>query len=227
MGGGADDEAHGPTRPVLWDEERIGIVLGEDWEGCGVPFPDPAETPEVVRVKLGGETGVGGDGEVVEHVAKDAGVFRRGDGTRGEGMGEGVLEGGVDVVEPGERGGQGAGGFPDRAGRGGWRDAASLWGGLVVGADALLHAEGGVERHGRQPDTARAIETRTRDTFPRVICLALAAWSASTPPPWTTIRCEHLPVSLVQLTLSPARALSRTSHVRLFPLSSSRPNIPM
>lgn len=77
MRGGADDKAHGATRPVLWgrgDEERIWVVLGgEDWEGRGVPFPDPAETAEIMLVKLCRETRVGGDGEVVEDVADDAG----------------------------------------------------------------------------------------------------------------------------------------------------------
>ena len=153
MGRGTDDEAHRPTRPVLWgrgrggDEERIGVVL-DGGGGCQVPLPDPAEALESMLVKLCGEAGVGGNGEVVEDVADGAGVLRGGDGARGEGMGEGVLEGGVEVVEPGEVGRQRAWG-PGRGGRGYVRDSESLWGGLVVraGADALLHAEGGVERH--------------------------------------------------------------------------------
>ena len=80
MGGGTDDKAHRPTRPVLWrgssgHEERIGIVLGERGEGCGVPFPDPADALEVVLVKLCGEPGVGGDREVVEDIGNDTSLF--------------------------------------------------------------------------------------------------------------------------------------------------------
>lgn len=86
MGGGTDDETHRPTRPVLWgrdggDKERIGIVLGGHGEGSRVPFPSPAETLEVMLVKLCCEARVGCDGEVVEDVADDARLFRRGYGT--------------------------------------------------------------------------------------------------------------------------------------------------
>lgn len=77
MGRGTDDEAHRPTRPVLWgrwrggDEERIEIVLGGGG-GCEVPLPEPAEALESMLVKLCGEARVGGDGEVIEDVANGA-----------------------------------------------------------------------------------------------------------------------------------------------------------
>ena len=81
MGGGADDEAHRATGPVLWerdsrDKEWVGIILGRwGWERGKVPLPDPAEALEIGLVELGGETRVGGDGEVVEDVADDAGLL--------------------------------------------------------------------------------------------------------------------------------------------------------
>lgn len=108
MGGGTDDEAHGPTGPVLWGrggsghKEGIRIVLGGRGEGGRVPFPEPAKTHEVVFVKLCREARVGGDGEVVEYVANDARVFLWGDCTGGEGMGEGMLECRMNIVETGE-----------------------------------------------------------------------------------------------------------------------------
>lgn len=66
----------------------------------------------------------------------------------------------------------------DRAGGEDVRDSGPLWRGLVVrtGADALLDAQGGVERHGPvQPGIARVIGTRTRDTFSQAIACTAPA----------------------------------------------------